>query len=398
MEKQRLDAGQQFAVGAMDSQKSFTEDEIRKDPSFAEAYRHVYKYLNNEDVDGTDEELSNQGMQLVSDIRNPLYTVDLESNTGLGLIGSYMKFKDAPQDVKDSLWYMWDNYEKADMTASAFGRALKSIGKDPSSYAGFALGAKFFGQKAASSVAMNRFKNMLIGGATSGAYTGGEEVVRQEVSGEEDFGKIKQMASIGAVIGVVAPPVIEGVVKGTMAGTKVVGQKIAQTIKEGEELMAQQAGGGAVPKIDQTFDGYSYSAPGEIKDLFHSGNLDQINPDKILWTTGNKDYALKFGKKDTKQLYQIEKENLNILDGYSEDGKKILEEANSKASKPMSELLNPDGGVSSFVIQDDKVIQYLKGIGYDAVRTSESYASTNPAVGIINPNKVKINPIKGSNK
>ena len=229
-------ASRDFSNGVMDKQKEVTEDNIRQDTAFTEAYKRVYGYLNpdSEGLDDNQEEMANAGMQLVSDVKNPLYTIDAEDSGGLGLAGSYMKFKDAPDDVKKSMWYMWDKYEEADMTWAAFGRGMKSIGKDPSTYAGLGTGAvlKFFGKKAITHAVTSRFKNMLLGGTAGGGYTGGEEIVKQKIQGkrEIDWDKVEDSSIMGAIVGTVIPPVIEGSVKAILTGSKAVGGKIAKAL------------------------------------------------------------------------------------------------------------------------------------------------------------------------
>lgn len=302
MEEERLQASQEFAIGSMERQKEVTEDSLKKDPAFIEAYKHVNKYLNPDiELDGNDEDLASQAFQMVSDIKNPIYTLD----DGLGLAGTYMKFKDAPEDVKKSLWYMWDNYDEADMTFAALGRGLKSIGKDPSTYTGIGAGFKFFGQKAAGSLATKRLKEMLLSSAVTGAYTGGEEFVKQEVQDvEKDYAKIREMASIGAVIGVVAPPVIEGVVKGVGAGAKATGKYIADTIQEGEELMMQQAGGGTPPVMPTRKQGENLIAYAKRKERFYAQYPElkpKIKPQKEIVKPNKLDIDMKF---DTLTSYE----------------------------------------------------------------------------------------------
>lgn len=132
----------------------------------------------------------------------------------------------------------------------------------------------------------------------------------------------------------------------------------------------------------------------EKETLYHTSSvpIEKLDNSKIFWTTEDLQYAGKFGKKDQKITYEISnKEDLKILDTYTEEGKKIIEVANKKAISPMSDPFNPDGGASSFTIQDKKVIDFLKSKGYDAVITSESSRGTLKATGIINTEKVKIN-------
>lgn len=244
-DQQRLAAGKEFSQGLLEEQKEITEDTLRKDPAFAEAYKVVNKFLTNEDIEGTNEELADQGFQLASDFKNAFYTAD----NGLGLVGTYNKFKDAPKDVKESAWYLWNNYEEADMTWGALGRGLKSMGTDPSTYTGVAAGWSFFGKIAARSAAKKKMQDLFLGGVVGGSFTGGEEFVKQEIQDitEKDWEQIGLNTSIGAIVGVASIPAIDYSVK----GIKAAGKGIANIIDEGQELMMQQAGGGTPPALNK---------------------------------------------------------------------------------------------------------------------------------------------------
>ena len=123
--KMRAKDSEKFAIATMDEQKTFTEEELKSDQLFKEATQIVSMHLG-ELIDGSDEELSKKGLQLVSDLTTPTTTFD-----GKGMLGIYKKFQDAPVDVKQALWYMIDSVDKKDITAAGLVRGLKSLGKSP---------------------------------------------------------------------------------------------------------------------------------------------------------------------------------------------------------------------------------------------------------------------------
>lgn len=298
IEKERLTDSKLFANNTAIRQREITEDDIRNDEAFGEAYTIVNSYLNPQEVEtnqaprmkqGQEDYqeqqakkgnagLAERGMQLVSDFKNALYTAD----EGLGLAGTYAKFKDAPPEVKQAAYYMWDSYNRADDTWAAFGRGLKSMGKDPSTYTP-AVGFKFFGKAAAQKLLEKKFTTMLLSGTTAGAFTGGEEFVRQEVQDVEDkdFGAIAKHTGIGFVVGTLIPPTIDVGVK----GVKKAGQAISNVIQEGDELMAQQAGGGTPPKIEPARkEGESIGAFLQRKKAFYDENPEMKPKENIITT------------------------------------------------------------------------------------------------------------------
>jgi len=264
--KIRLETVGTTSTQTLEDQKNITEDMIRKDPAYAQAYRTVQSFLRpnttseyapdttatktpEEMSNGiqeftpeyTDEEAAEMGMQMVSDFKNAFYTAD----QGLGLIGTYNTLKDAPEDVKKSAWYMWKHYDRADATLDSATRFFKSMGVDPTMYTP-ALSLKLFGQASARKATEMIFKKLLLGsGVAGGAYTGGEEALAQELEGEYDPMAVATATSIGAVVGTVIPAGIVGGSRG-----------LAKLAREGEEEMQRLAGGG-IPPVDPISDKFN---------------------------------------------------------------------------------------------------------------------------------------------
>lgn len=198
--KMRAKDSEKFAIATMDEQKTFTEEELKSDQLFKEATQIVSMHLG-ELIDGTDEELSKKGLQLVSDLTIPTTTVD-----GKGMLGTYKKFQDAPVDVKQALWYMIDSVDKKDITAAGLVRGLKSLGKSPSDFAGLigSAGYSFFGRKALDSIAKQTMKDMLYTSAVTGAYVASDEYLRQGLKDKGyDYEKIAEQAGLGAGFGAI---------------------------------------------------------------------------------------------------------------------------------------------------------------------------------------------------
>ena len=233
-EKDRLQASQTFAEGAMSKQIEVTEQEVMNDQMFVDAYRIAARRMYGEDVEGTNQELARDAMQFVSDSTIPTMTP-----SGGGMLGIFTKFKDASTEEKQALWYMIDTIDKKEMTWNGFARGVKSIGKDPLTYTGVGAGWAFFGKQATKSLFKKRLMEMLIGGSVGGAYAGADEFLRQDLQDKRDWGEVAEATGIGSVMGAFAPPVLDKaatvakqVGKKAIVGTATVGTAIANEEQE----------------------------------------------------------------------------------------------------------------------------------------------------------------------
>lgn len=207
-EKQRLESSRFFSNSSYAKQKEITERQVKSDAMFREATKMAYKTMYGEALEGTDEEIADKGLQLVSDALVPIATF-----SGAGMSGTYLKFNSASKEEKQALWYMIDSVDRKNITYDGFVRGVESIGKDPTTYTGIGAGWAFFGKQATKNVAKKRLKEMLLASGVGGAYTGSEEYVRQEVQDiSKNWGDIGTMTTIGAV----ATPLVGAI--GTKAG------------------------------------------------------------------------------------------------------------------------------------------------------------------------------------
>lgn len=224
--------------------KEYKEAELIKDPVWHEASALVYKMKEGKAFKGSPEDLAKYGIDKMS---------EFNYNVSFGMVPDVMDIEKADMDTKIAFAYMMDTYDKKDATLEGFGRAVKELALDPTSYAGIGtLGAGFAMRKTGAELVKEGLKNRLMGGikkylknevavgATEGAlYTAGDNLARQKVYKESGMtSKIsKKDIAISAGLGAVAGG---GIVK----GVKLAGKGIDMANKAGEEAMAISAGGG----------------------------------------------------------------------------------------------------------------------------------------------------------
>lgn len=130
------------------------------------------------------------------------------------------------------------------------------------------------------------------------------------------------------------------------------------------------------------------------EELYHTSTKEiwNLTDDKVLWTTPDSKYTLKYGKEGSRNTYKINSEWLNILDWTSKKWIDIIESINKKLWDKWfpAWVLSDDGKVISFVLKDKNIIAELKKMWYDWLRTTESSLKWGvESVWIINPSKVK---------
>ena len=296
-EKERMKSAEEFSMGILDEERKVTEEGLKTDKLFLDATKIAYKQMYGKMLEGSEEEIASQGMQLVSDALIPLTTVE-----GAGMLGIYKHFNEAHPEAKQALYYMIDSIDKKDMTFDGFMRGVKSIGKDPTTYTGVGLTYSFFGKTAAKASAKKELMKML-GEASlaGGAYMGAEEGLRQDLQGKQDLGEIATQSGIGAV----AAPVMIGGVKALGAGGKKALTGVADFMQNTEQEMMRMAGGGTPPQEplhvnrDKKFkEWFEYSEAvdekGNPKTLYHGTGADfsEFDLDKI--GKGNDQYGSGF--------------------------------------------------------------------------------------------------------
>jgi len=130
------------------------------------------------------------------------------------------------------------------------------------------------------------------------------------------------------------------------------------------------------------------------EELYHTSTQEiwKLTDDKVLRTTPDSKYTLKYGKEWSRNTYKVSSEWLNILDWTSKKWIDIMEGINKKLwDKWFSAgVISDDWKVISFVLKDKNIVAELKKMWYDWLRTTESSLKWwAESVWIINPSKIK---------
>lgn len=199
--------------------KEYKEAELYKDPNWIEASALVYKMKEGKEFAGDVNELAKYGIDKMS---------EFNYNVSFGMIPDAMDVENADHDTQVAFAYMMDAYDKKDATIEGFGRAVKELALDPTSYVGIGtLGAGFAMRKTGAELVKEGLKNRLMSnirgyltnevaiGATEGAlYTAGDEVARESVYQDAsmmDEYSPENIATAGALGAVVGGSLVKGV-------------------------------------------------------------------------------------------------------------------------------------------------------------------------------------------
>lgn len=199
--------------------KEYKEAELYKDPNWIEASSLVYKMKEGKEFAGDVNELAKYGIDKMS---------EFNYNVSFGMVPDVLDVEDADHDTQVAFAYMMDTYDKKDVTVEGFGRAIKELALDPTSYVGIGtLGAGFAMRKTGAELAKEGLKNRLMSkissyltnevaiGATEGAlYTAGDEIARESIyqdAGMMDSYSPKNIATAGGLGGIVGAGLVKGI-------------------------------------------------------------------------------------------------------------------------------------------------------------------------------------------
>lgn len=273
------EATKSMLLDLQDRGKTYTEEELSTDLNWLDASRLVYKMKEGKDFEGDYKALAKYGIDKMS---------EFNYNVSMGMIPDVIDVEQADHETQVAFAYMMDAYDKKDVTLAGFGRAMKEVALDPLSYVGLTtLGAGFAAKKGTAELAKEGLKNRLHSsissylsntmavGATEGAlYTAGDQTARQSVyqdAGMMDGYDVESIATSGALGAVAGAGFAKGIEK--LGGY--IGKGIDTLNKEGEQAMAQSAGGG----VPTDYRGY-HKAP-MITGANTGDNLADIYPDDI---------------------------------------------------------------------------------------------------------------------
>lgn len=236
-----------FSSEVRQTQKSLTEEELLNDKNFIEAAKVFYYNKNpmarHEEVD--DAEISKWGLNYISDTA---YNLSYLGATAYSI-------DDFSQSERIAMAYMLDTLEDKEVTWSGAGRALRAMGKDPTTYMGVGALVKVIKNKPISMFKSRLSQAIATSAFEGGAYASAEEAMMQEIE-EEAWGTEKDPltvalhgllgAGLGAALPLAAPAAV-GLAKGAK---KMIGEAIDTPMGDMLTGTMRMQEAGKVPKVD----------------------------------------------------------------------------------------------------------------------------------------------------
>jgi len=206
-QKQLLTEQEQQVTEPKDSK--LTESDLKQDPTWIESSKKVYRL--NEGADApeldSDEQYANYGLRYMGWFNYNIPKMGLEAT----------QLKQATDDQKKAFVNLMDMYDAKKVSLAGFGRAIKGLATDPSTY----LGVGTFGAATAGAQAVKQGikegvkqatkaglkQGAKIGAIEGAAYTAADNALRQTArinAGEQesfDIGQTSKAAALGATVG-----------------------------------------------------------------------------------------------------------------------------------------------------------------------------------------------------
>lgn len=226
-------------------------EHLNKNKDWLAASKTLYEATQGKRWDGPDKDLANWGLWQMAYFNYNLVNASVDA----------VSLKYASPEQQKAFLFMLDAFDKVDYSVSGFGRALASMGMDPTTYVGlgtFGIGtaaskaAGFATKEAVKAAIRTGVWGALEGAAYGAAQSGIEQSARINAHGQEDvdWAKVGLGATIGGAVGGVAAPLIA-------AGVNRFGRKAITTESErGTTNLAEET---ATPPIRPTNEGEQLS-------------------------------------------------------------------------------------------------------------------------------------------
>jgi len=192
------------------------ESDLTTNPEWLDSARSMFKIYNGEDFDGTDQELSEMGLDMVSD-----FNWNIPNTIKLGL---YNPAKYGTEYAQ-ALTKMLDIYDQTEWNSDSFWRAIGGIAADPTTYIGLGVG-KWTAGKVMTQFAKSKLKDSIktegskrliqagsglaaAGASEGGLVSAGVEATRQSAEksagtrDEMDYGRVATTGATGAAAGAI---------------------------------------------------------------------------------------------------------------------------------------------------------------------------------------------------
>lgn len=340
----QAESGSESMLKAMqDQEATYREEDLSSNLDWIEASGKIYQMNNNgEKFSGDHRALAKYGIDQMS---------EFNYNVALGMIPDVLAVEKADHETQIAFSYLMDTYDKKDITLNGFGRAVKELALDPTTYLGIStLGAGFAAKKGAQELAKEGLKNRLHNsirnyltsglavGATEGAmYSAGDTTAREMI--QTDAGLREGVSGTDvAISGAIGAGVGAGLGKGIEVAGKAIGKGIDYINREGEQAMAQVAGGGVPNTMLALHD------QKQLDDFII--RIDRADRTKIDDIT--KRYTVK-PSKPSKLFRGVEAEGYERKGGGASEGYGLYTTANKSLAKDYGKVvdMNPETDIPS---------------------------------------------------
>jgi hypothetical protein len=221
------------STGTISFNATFTDEDLQQDGDWLTSARTVYHAFEGEDFNGSDEQLHNEALQMMSDFNYNTWTMARDTSRVLS----------GQDDLKRAFYRMMVMYDNKEVTFQDFVNGLQAVGTDPLSYTSLGLGkvAATVGQQVAKRAMSAQLKKM-IGAGVAGAGAGAgfmayddfnRQLVEREAGAREKVSgaQIAGAAAIGAAGGAVMGPTF-------VAGAEAVGKYGGRMIAKARQNLA----------------------------------------------------------------------------------------------------------------------------------------------------------------
>jgi gas vesicle protein len=310
-------------VIASPKEEKLTEESIKTNPTWVKASKSIYKFNEGDDAPDldSDEQYANYGLRYMGNFNYNLPKMGYEA----------AQLNNATDQQKKDFVTLMDMYDEKEASLAGFGRAIKGLALDPSTYLGIGtFGAVTAGAQAVKAGIKAGVKEATKAGLKQGAkvgaiegatYTAADNALRQtariNAGAQESFdlGQTAKAAALGATVG----GSLGGAV-GTAGGFVSAGGKLTNPFKkklneavevEEEKLIDTESTIADVKKdIEQRTKEFSEEAARESQKLF--GEItDSVQPSL---TTGLTKEALDIGTKFLTRLGVPTNPDLKVSD------------------------------------------------------------------------------------
>lgn len=230
------------------------------------ASKTLYEATQGKRWDGPDKDLANWGLWQMAMFNYNLVNAATDA----------VSLKFAPPEQQKAFLFLLDSFDKVDYSVSGFGRALASMGVDPTTYVGLgtfgvgiaaAKGAGFATKEALKAALKTGVWGALEGAAYGTAQSGIEQAARINARGQEDvdWAKVGLGTAVGGAVGGVAAPLLAaGINKFVARGASTEAERAASKAAP-EPVLRPTGEGEPLHRQDQTFTQPQTVAEGKVR-------------------------------------------------------------------------------------------------------------------------------------